>query len=188
MYVVAGLGNPGSQYALNRHNIGFMAVDVIADQYQFPPFKTKFNAAISEGKIGNHRVVLCKPLTYMNLSGRPIGELLHFYKLPLEKLYVIHDDLDLLPGSIKIKQGGGHGGHNGLRSIDGCVGQAYCRLRLGIGHPGIKEAVSGYVLSNFKGADEGWLTDLLSAIAAEIDTLFDKDPGQWLTKVHLRLA
>lgn len=186
MFIVAGLGNPGSQYSLNRHNIGFMAIDVIAEQYNFPPFKTKFSAHISEGKIGNHRVILCKPITFMNLSGRPIAELAKFYKIPLDHLYVLHDDLDLLPGKIKVKKGGGHGGHNGLRSIDACLGQEYWRLRLGIGHPGFKDAVSGYVLSNFKSSDEEWLTDLLAAVAAEIDTLFGSDPGQWLTRVHLR--
>lgn len=187
MYLVAGLGNPGSQYSLNRHNIGFMAIDVIAQQYNFPPFKTKFNAHISEGRIGKRRIILCKPLTYMNLSGRSIAELARFYKIPSDHLYVLHDDLDLLPGKVKVKKGGGHGGHNGLKSIDACFGQEYWRLRLGIGHPGVKDAVSGYVLSNFKPSDEEWLTDLLVAIAAEIDTLFDSDPGQWLTRVHLRL-
>lgn len=187
MYIVAGLGNPGSQYSLNRHNIGFMAIDVIAEQYNFPPFKPKFNAHLSEGKIGDQRVILCKPLTYMNLSGRPIAELIKFYKIPLDHLYVLHDDLDLLPGTIKVKKGGGHGGHNGLKSIDACLGQEYWRLRLGIGHPGFKDAVSGYVLSNFKASDTEWLTDLLSAVAVEIDNLFSNDPGKWLTRVYLRL-
>lgn len=187
MYVVVGLGNPGAQYSLNRHNIGYMAIDTIAAQYNFPPFKIKFNAYVSEGKVGSARVILCKPLTFMNLSGRPVAELVKFYKIPLENLYVVHDDLDLLPRAIKVKKAGGNGGHNGLRSIDSCLGQDYWRLRLGIGHPGFKDAVSGYVLSNFKSSDEEWLTDLLSAIAAEFDTLFDNDPGKWLTKVHLRL-
>lgn len=188
MYIVAGLGNPGNQYSLNRHNIGFMAIDTIANQYNFPPFKIKFSSYVSEGKIANHRVILCKPLTFMNLSGRPLAELTRFYKIPLDKLYVLHDDLDLQPSVIKVKLGGGNGGHNGLRSIDSCLGPDYWRLRLGIGHPGFKDAVSGYVLSNFKSSDEEWLSDLLAAIAAEFDTLFDMDPGKWLTKVHLRLA
>lgn len=185
MYVIAGLGNPGVQYSLNRHNVGYMAVDVIANQHNFSPFKVKFNAQISEGKIGFHKVILCKPITFMNRSGQPITELLKFYKVPLQQLYVIHDDLDLLPGTIKVKKGGGHGGHNGLRSIDACLGQDYWRLRLGIGHPGFKNAVSSYVLGNFKSSDEEWLTDLLSAIAQEIDSLFEIDPGQWLTRIHL---
>lgn len=186
MYILAGLGNPGSQYSLNRHNIGFMAVDLIADQYNFPPFKAKFNAQVSEGKLGNHRVILCKPMTFMNLSGQPIAELSRFYKIPLENIYVLHDDLALLPGQLKVKKGGGTGGHNGLKSIDSSLGQDYWRLRLGIGHPGFKDAVSTYVLGNFKPSDEEWLTDLLSAVASEVDTIFDEQPGQWLAKVHAR--
>lgn len=182
LYLIVGLGNPESQHALNRHNIGFMAVDTIADMYGFPAYKAKFSAKISEGKIGNHRVILCKPQTYMNLSGRSVGELAKFYKIAPENVYVIHDDLDVKPGLLKIKLGGGSGGHNGLKSIDQHLGQNYWRIRMGIGHPGIKEAVAGYVLGNFQRDEEEWLTDLLGAIAKNIPFLFEEESTAWLKR------
>ncbi len=187
MYVVVGLGNPGSKYSLNRHNIGFMAVDVIAQQHNFPPFKSKFSSEISEAQLGGHKVILCKPMTYMNLSGRAVQELIHFYKVPPQQVYVIHDDLDLLPGVIKVKKNGGNGGHNGLSSLDQSIGKDYWRIRLGIGHPGHKGAVSSYVLSNFKSDDEEWLAPLLGIIGDEIGHLLGQDLGKWLTKIHLKL-
>jgi PTH1 family peptidyl-tRNA hydrolase len=191
MFVLVGLGNPGGKYALNRHNIGFMAVDSIAATYNFPPFKIKSSAMISEGTIGAHKVLLCKPITYMNLSGQPVGDLIRFYKVPPEEVYVIHDDLDLEPGVIKLKIGGGNGGHNGLKSLDQHLGKDYWRVRLGIGHPRrmtgrtseSEDIVSNYVLSNFSKGDEDWLTSLLRAIAEEADSLFGADPGVWLTKI-----
>jgi PTH1 family peptidyl-tRNA hydrolase len=191
MFVLVGLGNPGGKYALNRHNIGFMAVDSIAATYNFPPFKIKSSAMISEGTIGAHKVLLCKPITYMNLSGQPVGDLIRFYKVPPEEVYVIHDDLDLEPGVIKLKIGGGNGGHNGLKSLDQHLGKDYWRVRLGIGHPRrmtgrtseSEDIVSNYVLSNFSKGDEDWLTSLLRAIAEEADSLFGVDPGVWLTKI-----
>jgi PTH1 family peptidyl-tRNA hydrolase len=187
MYVLVGLGNPGGKYVLNRHNIGFMAIDVIASAYQFPPFKMKFSAMISEGTIGDHKVLLCKPLTYMNRSGQPVGDVIRFYKVSSDHIYVIHDDLDLEPGQIKVKMGGGNGGHNGLKSLDQHIGKDYWRLRLGIGHPGRpvsgEDMVTNYVLGNFAKSDEEWLTGLLSAIADEADSLFGTDPGVWLTKI-----
>ena len=187
MYVLVGLGNPGQKYALNRHNIGFMAIDSIAATYNFPPFKTKFSASISEGTIGDHKVILCKPMTYMNLSGQPVGDLIRFYKVTPACVYVVHDDLDLETGKIKLKIGGGSGGHNGLKSLDQCIGKEYWRVRLGIGHPGRspvrEDLVSHYVLSNFSRTDEDWLISVLRAVTEEINTLFGSDPGVWLTKI-----
>ncbi|MCE3231312.1 MAG: aminoacyl-tRNA hydrolase [Alphaproteobacteria bacterium] len=191
MFELVGLGNPGQKYALNRHNIGFMAVDSLAAAYHFPPFKIKFSAMVSEGTIGRHKVLLCKPMTYMNLSGQPAGDLIRFYKIPPASVYVVHDDLDLEPGQIKLKIGGGNGGHNGLKSLDQHISPAYWRLRLGIGHPGRtslqKDRVTDYVLSNFSRNDEEWLTSVLRAITEEADTLFGCDPGAWLTRIAQNL-
>jgi PTH1 family peptidyl-tRNA hydrolase len=186
-FVLVGLGNPGEKYALNRHNIGFMAVDAIAAAYHFPPFKMKFSAAISEGTIGPHKVILCKPMTYMNLSGQSVGELIRFYKIPPAQVYVVHDDLDLEPGQVKLKIGGGHGGHNGLKSLDQHIGKEYWRVRLGIGHPGHRDAVTPYVLGNFTKSDEGWLGEVLSAIEGYADCLFGADPGVWLSRIATSL-
>jgi PTH1 family peptidyl-tRNA hydrolase len=191
MYVLVGLGNPGEKYAFNRHNIGFMAVDSVAETYRFPHFKSKFSSLISEGNIGTHKVILCKPMTYMNLSGQPVRELIQFYKIPLDHVYVIHDDLDLEPGKIKVKVGGGNGGHNGLKSLDQNIGKDYWRVRLGIGHPGRdsenEDLVTPYVLGNFSRKDEDWLITTLRAISEEVDTLFGSDPGVWLTKIAQNL-
>ncbi len=187
MFVLAGLGNPGSKYAMNRHNIGFMAIDLIADSYHFPAFKHKFRCEFTEGKLGDHKVILCKPMTYMNLSGTALSELLGFYKIPLDHLYVFHDDLDLAPFKVKLKLGGGSGGHNGLTSIDQHVGKDYWRVRLGIGHPGHKDAVTGHVLGNFRKDEEDDLAALLSALSQESPHLLGADPGAWLTKIHLHL-
>lgn len=191
MFVLVGLGNPGEKYAFNRHNIGFMALDSLAATYHFPPFKIKFSAAVSEGTIGDHKVILCKPMTYMNLSGQPVGDLTRFYKILPANVYVIHDDLDLEPGQIKVKMGGGNGGHNGLKSLDQHIGKEYWRVRLGIGHPGRssvhKDMVADYVLSNFSRNDEDWLAGVLRAITEEADTLFASDPGVWLTKIAQNL-
>lgn len=187
MFVLVGLGNPGEKYAFNRHNIGFMAVDSLAATYRFPPFKLKFSAAVSEGVVGDHKVLLCKPMAYMNLSGQPVGELIRFYKIPPSHVYVVHDDLDLEPGQIKLKIGGGHGGHNGLKSLDQHIGKDYWRVRLGIGHPGrplaYPDVVAQYVLSNFSRPDEEWVSQALRAVTEEADTLFGADPGVWLTKI-----
>jgi peptidyl-tRNA hydrolase, PTH1 family len=191
MYVLVGLGNPGGQYSLNRHNIGFLAIDAIASTYNFPPFKAKFTGLITESTIGDHKVILCKPMTYMNLSGQCVGDLIRFYKIPSDHVYVIHDDLDLEPGQIKVKIGGGNGGHNGLKSLDQHIGKEYWRIRLGIGHPGRSERgedrVAGYVLSNFSHNDEEWVSNNLRAVSDEISTLFGSDPGVWLTKIAQNL-
>jgi peptidyl-tRNA hydrolase, PTH1 family len=189
--VLVGLGNPGQKYALNRHNIGFMAIDSIAATYNFPPFEIKFSASVSEGTIGEHKVILCKPMTYMNLSGQPVSDLTRFYKVSPGCVYVVHDDLDLETGKIKLKIGGGSGGHNGLKSLDQSISKEYWRVRLGIGHPGRSpnrdDLVSHYVLSNFSRNDEDWLISVLRAVTEEADTLFGSDPGAWLTKISENL-
>ena len=182
-WLLVGLGNLGEKYTLNRHNIGFMAVDAIAAAYHFPAFKIKFSATISEGIIGSHKVILCKPMTYMNLSGQSVGELMRFYKIPPAQVYVVHDDLDLEPGKVKLKIGGGNGGHNGLKSLDQHIGKEYWRVRLGIGHPGHRDAVSSYVLGNFSKSDQAWLCPVLSAIRDYADCLFGADPGVWLSQI-----
>ena len=187
MFVLVGLGNPGSHYAMNRHNVGFMVVDTIAESYRFPPFKAKFNSLVSEGQIGSHKVLLCKPATFMNLSGQAVGPLIRFYKIPPESVYVVHDDLDLAPGRVKLKIGGGTGGHNGLASLDQHIGKNYWHLRIGIGHPGHKDAVSPYVLSNFKRDEEDLIIPVLTAIAEQAEELLGADPAQWLNKLNTRL-
>lgn len=187
-YLLVGLGNPGAQYSLNRHNVGFMAIDVIADAHNFPSFKSKFSAYVSEGRFGKDKIVLLKPQTYMNLSGQSVAEAIKFYKIPVENIYVFHDDLNLQPGRLKLKQGGGSGGHNGLKSLDQYIGQNYWRIRIGIGHPGFKDAVSSYVLSNFHKDDEDWLCDLLARIGKTIPDLFIETQVNWLNKFWNEIA
>ncbi|PIV73428.1 MAG: aminoacyl-tRNA hydrolase, partial [Rhodobacteraceae bacterium CG17_big_fil_post_rev_8_21_14_2_50_65_11] len=165
MQLWVGLGNPGAKYAMNRHNIGFMAVDRIADQHDFPPWRAKFQGQVTEGRIGTEKVLLLKPATFMNLSGQSVGEAARFYKLDAPDVTVFHDELDLAPGKIRVKAGGGHAGHNGLRSIHQHIGPHYDRVRLGIGHPGHKDKVAPYVLSDFAKADQVWLDDLMRGIA-----------------------
>src|SRR6056297_3617388 len=149
MLLFAGLGNPGTKYAGNRHNIGFMALDRIAADHGFGPWKAKFQGEIAEGRLGGEKLLLLKPMTYMNLSGQSVGEAMRFYKLAPGDVTVFHDELDLAPGKVRVKTGGGHAGHNGLRSIHQHIGESYARVRLGIGHPGRKELVSHYVLQDF---------------------------------------
>ena len=161
MKLFVGLGNPGAQYAGHRHNIGFMAVDRIAADHGFSPWRSRFQGQTSEGQLGGEKVLLLKPGTYMNRSGQSVGEALRFFKLTPGDVTVFHDELDLAPGKLRLKQGGGHAGHNGLRSIHEHLGDAYGRVRLGIGHPGHKDAVAGYVLHDFAKADQDWLDDLL---------------------------
>lgn len=164
MKLIVGLGNPGNKYQKNRHNIGFMAVDQIAADHGFGPWKSKFQGQIAEGRLGREKVLLLKPETFMNLSGQSVGEAMRFYKLTPEEVTVIHDEIDLAPGKCRVKQGGGHAGHNGLRSIHQHIGDAYQRVRLGVGHPGRKELVPHYVLQDFAKADADWLDDLLRGI------------------------
>lgn len=188
MLVFAGLGNPGAQYANNRHNVGFMAVDQMARRHNFSPWTKKFNALVSKGDIAGEPVLLIKPQTYMNLSGQAIGEALRFYKLSTDALTVFYDELDLVPGKLRVKIGGGHGGHNGIKSIDGHVARDYRRVRIGIGHPGAKELVHHYVLGDFARADETWLNPLLDAIADNADLIVKGDDSTFMNKAALALG
>ena len=187
MILFVGLGNPGTQYALNRHNVGFMVVDVLADHFSFSAFKRRGEAVIAEGEIASRKVTLLKPMNFMNRSGISVSEFAHFFKIPLEDIIVAHDDLDLVPGKVKIKQGGGAGGHNGLRSLDAHLGQDYWRLRVGIGHPGHRDAVHSYVLKNFSREEEDWLVPLLQALTREASLLVQKDMSGFLNNLALRL-
>ncbi|PCJ04289.1 MAG: aminoacyl-tRNA hydrolase [Rhodobacteraceae bacterium] len=188
MKLIVGLGNPGSKYARNRHNIGFMALDQIASDHGFSPWKSKFQAQICEGNLGGAKVLLLKPQTFMNLSGQSVGEAMRFYKLTVDDVTVLHDELDLAPGKCRVKQGGGHAGHNGLRSIHSHIGADYERVRLGIGHPGHKDAVAGYVLRDFPKADEGWLDNLMRGISDGAASLAAGDGGRFMNAVALRVA
>ncbi len=165
MKLFVGLGNPGAEYALQRHNVGFMAADAIAANHDFPAWRKRFSGLTSEGKLGRESVLILKPQTYMNESGRSVGEAVRFYKLGLGDVIVFHDELDLAPAKIRVKQGGGVAGHNGLKSITAHIGNDYVRVRIGIGHPGHKERVTGHVLGNFAKADYAWLEPMLGAIA-----------------------
>lgn len=173
MYLIAGLGNVGDKYKLNRHNIGFMIIDTIFDQSYFSDFFQKFNGLISEGKIDNEKVILCKPSTYMNRSGYCLQPLAQFYKIPKDNIFVIHDDIDLLEGNIRIKKGGGSGGHNGIKSIDQQIGNDYWRIRIGVGYPFSKDQVSDYVLSNFKNEDHDWIENVIYYLSNNIKKILD---------------
>jgi peptidyl-tRNA hydrolase, PTH1 family len=166
MKLLVGLGNPGQEYAFNRHNVGFMAVDAIAAAHDFPAWRKRFSGLAAEGRLGREPVLLFKPQTFMNESGRAVGEAARFYKLELGDVVVFHDELDLAPGKVRVKSGGGVAGHNGLKSLSAHIGNDYVRVRIGIGHPGRKDRVSGYVLHDFAKADHAWLEPLLGAIAA----------------------
>lgn len=188
MKLFVGLGNPGQKYARNRHNIGFMALDRIAEDHGFGPWKSKFQAEISEGRLGTEKVLLLKPQTYMNRSGQSVGEAMRFYKLESTDVVVFHDELDLAPGKLRVKAGGGHAGHNGLRSIHEHIGAAYDRVRLGIGHPGRKEMVSGYVLSDFAKSETSWLDDVLRGVSDGAAYLAQDEGGKFMNAVALRTA
>ncbi|OYX60254.1 MAG: aminoacyl-tRNA hydrolase [Novosphingobium sp. 32-60-15] len=186
MKLWVGLGNPGPQYAFHRHNVGFMVLDTIAEVHRFGPVQKKFQGWLQEGRIGTEKVLLLKPATFMNESGRAVGEAMRFYKLGIEALTVFHDELDLAPFKVKVKQGGGTAGHNGLRSIDQHLGADFQRVRLGIGHPGHKDRVTGYVLGNFAKAEQDDLVDMLGAIASEADWLARGDSVRFMNDVALR--
>ena len=188
MKLIVGLGNPGAKYAQNRHNIGFMAVDQIASDHGFTPWRNKFQGQIAEGRIGSEKVTLLKPETFMNLSGQSVGEAMRYLKLAHQDIIVFHDELDLAPGKVRLKTGGGHAGHNGLRSIHGHIGPDYDRVRLGIGHPGHKDAVAGYVLRDFAKSEAGWLDDVLRGIGEGIPHLVAGDGPKFLNVIALRVA
>lgn len=185
MLLLVGLGNPGATYAKNRHNVGFMAMEEIAKAHGFTAWKSKFQGKIAEGKFGRQKVVVLKPETYMNLSGQAVAEALKFYKAELSDLIVFHDDLDLAKGKVRIKVGGGHGGHNGLRSIDASIGPGYKRVRLGIGHPGKKELVHGYVLQNFAPDEMDGVKALVKAAADELPLLIEGNEAEYMNKIAL---
>lgn len=185
--LIAGLGNPGAEYARNRHNVGFMVADVLAAQYGFGPWRARFQGQIADGTIGGRKTHILKPMTYMNESGNAVGAALRFFKLPLEALVVVHDEIDLAAAKLKVKTGGGDAGNNGLRSITAALGPDYRRVRIGIGHPGARTRVHGHVLGNFSKADEQWLVPMLDAVAEAAPYLAaDDDPG-FMNKVALLL-
>lgn len=188
MLIFAGLGNPGAKYAANRHNIGFMALDRIAADHGFGPWKARFQGHVSEGRLGSAKVLLLKPATFMNLSGQSVGEAMRFYKLDAPDITVFHDEIDLAPGKVRVKDGGGHAGHNGLRSIHQHIGPHYSRVRMGVGHPGRKEAVPGYVLSDFAKADGDWLDDVLRGVSDGAPHLAEGDGGRFQNAVAQRSA
>jgi peptidyl-tRNA hydrolase, PTH1 family len=183
MKLFVGLGNPGGQYALNRHNVGFMAVDAIAATHDFPAWRKRFTGLSAEGKLGNESVLLFKPQTFMNESGRAVGEAVRFYKLTLGDVVVFHDELDLAPGKVRVKTGGGVAGHNGLKSLTAHIGNDYVRVRIGIGHPGAKDLVTGHVLRDFAKAEHDWLEPLLGAIAAEAPYLAEGANDKFQSRV-----
>lgn len=187
MLVFAGLGNPGAKYASNRHNVGFMAADAIARRHSFSPWSKKFQGLIAEGTLAGEKVILIKPQTFMNLSGQSVGEALRFYKLGPSALTVFYDEIDLAAGKVRVKVGGGSGGHNGIRSLDQHVGKDFRRVRIGVGHPGVKEMVHGHVLGDFTKADREWLDVLLDAIADGAGLLAEGDDNSFMNRVTLAL-
>lgn len=184
--LIAGLGNPGETYAGHRHNVGFMAVDAIAARHHFGPWRARYHGAVCEGTLGGRKVFLLKPMTYMNDSGQAVGAAARYLKLPLDAVVVIHDELDLAPGKLRAKTGGGDAGHNGLRSITATLGPEYRRVRIGIGHPG-KPAVLRYALHDFSKADKEWLAPLLDAVAEAAPHLAKNDDAGFMNRVALSL-
>jgi PTH1 family peptidyl-tRNA hydrolase len=187
MRLLVGLGNPGSEHVGNRHNIGFMVVQEIARRHGFPPWRRRFQGLATEGSIGSERVLLLMPGTYMNESGRAVGEAMRFYKLALPDVAVVHDEIDLAPMKVRVKTGGGIAGHNGLRSITAHVGNDYRRVRIGIGHPGAKELVHGYVLGDFAKAERPWVDAIVDAIADSAGLLARGEDNTFQNKVHLAM-
>jgi PTH1 family peptidyl-tRNA hydrolase len=187
MKLFVGLGNPGKEYARHRHNVGFMALERIAARHGFGPWKKRYHGLVTEGRIGKHRIVLLMPQTFMNDSGQAVGEAQRYLKIDESDIVVFHDEIDLAPGKLKFKVGGGNAGHNGLRSITAHVGNEYGRVRIGVGHPGSKEAVIGYVLHDFSKADQAWLEPTLDAIAEAAGHLAGGDEARFLTDAARRL-
>jgi len=187
MRLFVGLGNPGAKYARNRHNIGFMAVDEIARRHGFAPWRRRFQGETAEGALGPERVILLKPTTYMNDSGRSVQEATGFFKIAPGDVTVFHDELELPPGKVRVKIGGGIAGHNGLRSISAHIGNDYRRVRLGIGHPGVKELVHGHVLSDFAKADNDWVATLCDAVAEHAGLIARGTDATFANRVHLAM-
>jgi PTH1 family peptidyl-tRNA hydrolase len=188
MLILVGLGNPGPKYARNRHNIGYVAVDAVHRRFGFGPWRQRFQAETAEGTLGGRKCLLVKPLTYMNKSGQAVGEAATFYKVPPADILVIHDEVDLPPAKIRMKTGGGSGGHNGLRSITAAIGDGFRRLRIGVGHPGVRELVPGYVLHDFAKADAAWIDPLIEAIAEYMPLLAEGKDSTFSNRIHERLG
>ena len=183
MRLIVGLGNPGKEYALNRHNVGFMAVDELAHRFSFADFKSKFQGLLAEGVIAGERVLILKPQTYMNLSGESVSAVARFYKINVKDIIVVHDDMDLPIGRVKVKIGGGSGGHNGIKSIDAHMGPEYERIRIGIGKPETRDEVVNYVLGNFSVADKQVLKTIFDKIADNMEILLTKDAASFMNKL-----
>ncbi len=188
MRLFVGLGNPGAKYASHRHNVGFMALDRIASDHGFSPWRSKFQGQMAEGRLGSEKIILLKPETYMNKSGQSVGEAMRFFKLAPEDVTVFHDEIDLAPGKLRVKTGGGLAGHNGLRSLDAHIGAAFQRIRIGVGHPGHKDAVPTWVLRDFSKADQAWLGPMLDGISDGAAELAAGDPGRFQNAVALKVA
>ena len=187
MRLFVGLGNPGSDYTNNRHNIGFMAVDEIVHRHSFAPFRSKLHGQICEGTIAEKKILVLKPTTYMNESGKAVKATMAFYKLPVDDIIVFHDEIDLAAGKIRMKTGGGHAGHNGIRSIQSHIGAGFQRVRLGVGHPGDKEKVINHVLKDFSKTDQQWLDKMIKAIGVNIGLLINDEDNRFMSKVSLAL-
>ncbi len=187
MQLWVGLGNPGAQYALHRHNVGYMVMDALEDAHDLPEPKSKFQSWAVDGRVGSEKILFLKPATFMNESGRAVGEAMRFYKLEPSDVTVFHDELDLDPFKVKVKTGGGHAGHNGLRSIDAHIGPDFRRVRIGIGHPGHKDRVTGHVLGNYMRNEFDPLAEMLGGIAAEADWLASGDNARFMSELALRM-
>ena len=188
MKLLVGLGNPGQKYARNRHNIGFMAVEEIAERHGFTPWRSRFKGEVSEGRIGSEKCLLLKPHTFMNLSGEAAREAVQFYKIPLEDVFVFHDEIDLAAAKLKVKAGGGNAGHNGLKSLSAHLGNDYVRVRLGVGRPQQKSDVATYVLRDFAKAEQSWLDEMLPAVARHVEVLIEGELSEFMSKVGQELT
>jgi peptidyl-tRNA hydrolase, PTH1 family len=188
MLLLVGLGNPGERYVGNRHNIGFMALQEIAKRHGIGPWRRRFQGVACEGPIGGERALLLLPGTFMNESGRAVAEAAHFYKLPLDAVTVFHDEIDLPPAKVRVKTGGGIAGHNGLRSISEHIGNDYRRVRIGVGHPGNKDMVQHYVLSDFAKDEKGWVEALIGILADNADLISRGEDATFQNKVHLAMV
>ena len=188
MKLLVGLGNPGAKHARNRHNVGFMVVDRIAEAYGFDAWRKRFQGEAAEGRLGDEKCLLLKPMTYMNESGRSVGEAVRFYKIPLEDVVVLHDELDLKPRKVRVKTGGGVAGHNGLKSVGAHIGNGFRRVRIGIGHPGRKDLVHGYVLRDFAKAEQEWVAPLLDAMVDAAPRLAQGDDANFMNEVARAVA
>lgn len=188
MRLFVGLGNPGSGYANNRHNLGFVTVDALVDRYKFGSWRSKFQGLISEGRLGTDKVIVFKPMTFMNESGRSLKELITFHKTDLDDVLVFFDEIELAPGKVRVKKSGGHAGHNGIRSLISHIGVDFWRVRMGVGHPGNKDRVSGYVLQDFSKSDRKWVDALVKATVEAVPLLLEGDHNRFMTDVANDMA